>query len=75
MRLSPKSLLAGDAEVPKLPKATCLVEVLKECKRAVAGEEIYQVAGDGGHSIKNATTVLCARAPLDVGGGMEMEGL
>ncbi len=54
---------AWDAEVPELPQATCLVEVLKECERAVAGEEIYQVA------------VLCARAPLDVGGGIEVEGL
>ena len=39
------------------------MEVLEECERAVAGEEIYQVA------------VLCARAPLDVGGGIEVEGL
>ena len=46
---------AWDAEVPELPQATCLVEVLKECERAVAGEEIYQVAGDGGHSIKDAS--------------------
>ena len=46
---------AWDAEVPELPQATCLVEVLEECERAVAGEEIYQVAGDGGHSIKDAS--------------------
>jgi hypothetical protein len=46
---------AWDAKVPELPQATCLVEVLKECERAVAGEEIYQVAGDGGHSIKDAS--------------------
>ncbi len=45
---------ARDAEVPELPQATCLVEVLEECERAVAGEEIYQVAGDGGQSIKDA---------------------
>jgi hypothetical protein len=37
-----------DAEVPQFPQATCLVEVLKECEGAVAGEEIHQVAGDGG---------------------------
>ena len=44
-----------DAEVPQVPQATCLVEVLEECERAVAGEEIYQVAWDGGHSIKDAS--------------------
>ena len=43
---------AWDAEVPELPQATCLVEVLEECERAVAGEEIYQVAGDGGHAVR-----------------------
>ncbi len=104
-----------DAEVPQVPQATCLVEVLKECECAVAGEEIHQVAGDGGHSIKDSSAlgpllpkwlqrqVLaergpvgggerrketglqllgippcfddCARAPLDVGGGIEVEGL
>ena len=46
---------AWDAEVPELPQATCLVEVLEECERAVAGEEIYQVAGDGGHAVKDAS--------------------
>ena len=45
---------AWDVEVPDLPQATCLVEVLKECERAVAGEEIYQVTGDGGHAVKDA---------------------
>ena len=44
-----------DAEVPQVPQATCLVEVLKECEGAVAGEEIHQVAGDGRHSIKDAS--------------------
>jgi hypothetical protein len=31
------------------------VEVLEECERSVAGEEIHQVAGDGGHSVKDAS--------------------
>ena len=78
---------AWDAEVPELPQATCLVEVLKECERAVAGEEIYQVLAErepvgGGRAEEGEvaaapwdTTVLCARAPLDVGGGIEVEGL
>ena len=51
---------ACDAEVPQVPQATCLVEVLEECERAIAGEEIYQVAGDGGHSIKDAS--VCGRS-------------
>jgi hypothetical protein len=46
---------AWDAEVPQVPQATCLVEVLEECERSVAGEEIHQVAGDGGHSVKDAS--------------------
>ena len=46
---------AWDAEVPQVPQATCLVEVLKECEGAVAGEEIHQVAGDGGHAVKDAS--------------------
>ena len=49
-----KQSQAWDAEVPQVPQATCLVEVLEECERSVAGEEIHQVAGDGGHSIKDA---------------------
>jgi hypothetical protein len=44
-----------DAEVPQVPQVTCLVEVLEECERSVAGEEIHQVAGDGGHSVKDAS--------------------
>ena len=47
-------------EVPQVPQATCLVEVLKECEGAVAGEEIHQVAGDGRHSIKDASAWGCS---------------
>jgi hypothetical protein len=46
---------AWDAEVPQVPQATCLMEVLEECGRSVAGEEIHQVARDGGHSVKDAS--------------------
>ena len=47
---------AWDAEVPQVPQATCLMEVLEECERSVAGEEIHQVVRDGGHSVKDAST-------------------
>jgi len=47
---------AWDAEVPQVPPTTCLVLVLEECERSVAGEEIHQVVRDGGHSVKDAST-------------------
>jgi hypothetical protein len=31
------------------------VEVLEECECSVAGEEIHQVSGDGGHSVKDTS--------------------
>jgi hypothetical protein len=43
---------AWDAEVPQVPQATCLVEVLEERERAVACEKIHEVAGNGVHSIE-----------------------
>ena len=58
---------AWDAEVPELPQATCLVEVLKECERAVAGEEIYQVAGDGGHAVKDASAWVAKGSSEEAG--------
>jgi len=38
------------------------VEVLEECERAVAGEEIYQVSGDGGPKMLASGAALAEAA-------------
>ena len=45
---------ARDAKVQQIPKMTCLVEVLEEHKATVLGEEIHEIPGDGGQTVKGS---------------------
>jgi hypothetical protein len=75
-----------DVEVPQVPQSTCLVEVLEERERAVAGEEIHEVTWNGVHSVEDASIrglllrqlqwqVLPVREPVGRGERRKKRGL
>ena len=45
---------ARDAKVPQTPQVTCLVELLKERKTAILGEEVHEIPREGVQAVKDA---------------------